>query len=246
MASARKNSGCPSSRWPRGHGGRRPGERPTATRRPRCTRCQSSSAGGAARPRAARAGSAPRKISARSTSAAPMIMPSAIRKMILRNGIARLQPADRHEGRLQRPAEQAADHGRRRRCARPPPCRRRRWRPTTPTRRQQRQRGPPRGRWRARPRRRRPAGAIERRSSAGSVSARRMLATASPEGKARRRRSTSTGVYSMPTPTPNMPTQVKYSTSCQAGGCGRPIQTMACTSTPMPLMLATEAAAVWM
>jgi hypothetical protein len=50
----------------------------------------------------------------------------------------------------------------------------------------------------------------------------------------------------MPTPTPNMPMQAKYATSCQAGGCGSPIQTIACTSTPMPLMLATEAAAVWM
>ena len=46
---------------------------------------------------------------------------------------------------------------------------------------------------------------IERRSSAGSVSARRMLATARPEGKARRIRSTRMGVYSMPMPAPNMP-----------------------------------------
>ena len=49
----------------------------------------------------------------------------------------------------------------------------------------------------------------ERRSKVVSVSARRMLATASPEGKASRRRSTSTGVYSMPTPTPSMPMHAK-------------------------------------
>ena len=77
----------------------------------------------------------------------------------------------------------------------------------------------------------------ERRSSTGSVSARRMLATASPEGNVSRMRSTSTGVYSMPTPTPNMPMHSRYSTSCQAGGCGSPIQTIAWISTPMPLML---------
>ena len=91
-----------------------------------------------------------------------------------------------------------------------------------------------------------PSFATERRSSTGSVSARRMLATARPDGKVSCRRSTRIGVYSMPTPTPNMPMHSMYSTSCHIGGCGRPSHTIAWISTPIALMLATEAAAVWM
>ena len=45
------------------------------------------------------------------------------------------------------------------------------------------------------------------RSSTGSVSARRMFATASPEGNVSCMRSTRIGVYSMPTPAPYMPMQ---------------------------------------
>ena len=50
---------------------------------------------------------------------------------------------------------------------------------------------------------------IDRRSSRGSVSARRMFATAWPDGYSSCSRSTRIGVYSMPTPMPNMPMQPK-------------------------------------
>ncbi len=91
-----------------------------------------------------------------------------------------------------------------------------------------------------------PRRATERLSSAGSVRARRMFATAKPDGKVSCSRSTRIGVYSMPTPAPNMPMAPMNSISCQAGGWGRPIHTMAWISTPMPDMPATEAAAVCM
>ncbi|MCY1219167.1 hypothetical protein D9M72_311300 [compost metagenome] len=91
-----------------------------------------------------------------------------------------------------------------------------------------------------------PSRATERRSSAGSVSARRILATASPDGKVSCIRSTSNGVYSMPTPTPNMPMHNMYSTSCHSGGCAMPSHAIACSTTAMPPMPATDAAAVWM
>ena len=44
----------------------------------------------------------------------------------------------------------------------------------------------------------------------------------------------------------DIPTQVRYSTRCHAGGSGRCIHAIACSSTASPLMLATDAAAVWM
>jgi hypothetical protein len=50
----------------------------------------------------------------------------------------------------------------------------------------------------------------------------------------------------MPTPTPNMPMHSMYRMSCHIGGCGSPSHTIAWMSTPMALMLATDAAAVWM
>ena len=59
-------------------------------------------------------------------------------------------------------------------------------------------------------------------------------------------RSTSSGVYNMPTPTPNMPTQVKNATSFHGAGMGMPSHTMACTSTHMAASEATDAAAVCM
>ena len=47
-------------------------------------------------------------------------------------------------------------------------------------------------------------------------------------------------------PTPNMPMDMKYRTSFQAGGSGNPSQTIAWTSTAMPHMPATDAAMVCM
>ena len=99
--------------------------------RPRCTRRQSSirppAHPRARRPRAP--GQARQKISARSTSAAPMIMPSAIRKVILRNGSpASSQPMDTKKGCSAQPTSPPSTAGRR--CARRPPCPRRRWRRT--------------------------------------------------------------------------------------------------------------------
>ena len=43
-----------------------------------------------------------------------------------------------------------------------------------------------------------------------------------------------------------MPMAPMNSIICHTGGCGRPSHTMACSNTPMPDMLATEAAAVCM
>ena len=91
-----------------------------------------------------------------------------------------------------------------------------------------------------------PSWPIDRRSSFGSVSARRMLATAWPDGYSSRSRSTRIGVYNMPTPMPNMPMQPKYSTSFHAGGIGIPSQIIAWMSTPRPAIDATDAAIVWM
>jgi hypothetical protein len=50
----------------------------------------------------------------------------------------------------------------------------------------------------------------------------------------------------MPTPAPNMPIAPMYSISVHTGGCGSPSHTIACSSTPMPAMPATDAAAVCM
>ncbi len=91
-----------------------------------------------------------------------------------------------------------------------------------------------------------PSRPIDRRSSFGSVSARRMFATACPDGYSSCSRSTRIGVYSMPTPMPNMPMQPKYSTSFQDAGSGIPSQTIAWISTHMPAIDATDAASVWM
>ena len=73
-----------------------------------------------------------------------------------------------------------------------------------------------------------------------------MFATACPEGYSRRIRSTSSGVYSMPTPTPNIPTQKKNSISFHGAGRGIPNQTIAWMSTHIPDSDATEAARVCM
>lgn len=73
-----------------------------------------------------------------------------------------------------------------------------------------------------------------------------MFATASPDGKVSCSRSTRMGVQSMPTPAPNMPVAPMKRTSCHTGGCGRPIHTIACSSTLIAAMPATDAAAVCM
>ncbi|MDT4828172.1 hypothetical protein FQZ97_615400 [compost metagenome] len=141
--------------------------------------------------------------SATSSAAAPMIMPSATRKVALRYGSpGASHPTDTNHGVSAQPARpptsaaipmraptimpapkvaadrsSAASHGTR---AAPRPL-------ASPSA------APP------------PSRATERRSSTGSVSARRILATASPDGNVSCIRSTSNGVYSMPMPTPYMP-----------------------------------------